>query len=164
MEAPRSANSIRLPVVDSGLASLFNTQIALMQGEQQALWQRYTAMLVAEAILVGSFGWVQTPTALQVYFAAGFGWALCLAWLLTTVSGYRLCMTRLEAARQFAVVYLARPDDYSDPISGVQWHYRRQSGWLWWLALGIIGLFMLAHTFVLVHYLYYRFVFFEGPR
>ena len=79
MEQQQVTNSVRLPMVDTGIASLFNTQIAMIHLEQQALWQRYTAMLVAEAILVGSFGWVHTLTAFQVYFASGFGVVLCLA-------------------------------------------------------------------------------------
>src|SRR3954447_14386205 len=98
MEQQQVTNSARLPVVDIGIASLFNTQIAMLHLEQQVLWQRYTAMLVAEAILVGSFGWVPAPTALQVYFASGLGLALCMAWLVTTVSGYKLYVARLDVA------------------------------------------------------------------
>jgi hypothetical protein len=164
MEQQKVTNGARVPGVDIGIASLFNTQIAMIHLEQQALWQRYTAILVAEAILVGSFGWVQAPTALQVYFASGFGLALCLAWLVTTVSGYKLWVTRLDEASHFALMYLARFDDYDTPVVGSQWLYRRKHGWILWMALCIIALFMLAHAFVLVHYLYYRFLFFEGPR
>jgi len=164
MEQPQVTNSARLPVVDAGIASLFNTQIAMLHVEQQALWQRYTGMLVAEAILVGSFGWVQAPTALQVYFAAGLGLALCLAWLVTTVSGCKLYVTRLDMASHFALVYLARFGEHTSPIAGSQWRHRRKNGWILWMALCVIGLFILAHVFVLVHYLYYRFLFFEGPR
>ena len=164
MEQQQVTNSVRLPMVDTGIASLFNTQIAMIHLEQQALWQRYTAMLVAEAILVGSFGWVQAPTALQVYFASGLGLALCIAWLVTTVSGYKLYVTRLEVASHFALVYLARFGEHANPIAGSQWRYRRKNGWVLWMALCVIGLFMLAHAFFLAHHLYYRFLFFEGPR
>ena len=164
MEQQKVTDGVRLSVVDIGIASLFNTQIAMLHVEQQALWQRYTAMLVAEAILVGSFGWVQAPTAFQVYFASGFGLALCMAWLVTTVSGYKLCMMRQDVASHFALVYLARFDEHTNPIAGSQWRYRRKNGWILWMALCVIGLFMLAHAFILAHYLYYRFLFFEGPR
>jgi hypothetical protein len=164
MEQQKVTDGVRLPVVDIGIASLFNTQIAMLHSEQQALWQRYTAMLIAEAILLGSFGWVQAPTAFQVYFASGFGLALCMAWLVTTVSGYKLCAMRLEVASHFALVYLARFDEHINPIDGSQWRYRRKNGLILWMALCVIGLFMLAHAFVLAHHLYYRFLFFEGPR
>jgi hypothetical protein len=164
MEQQQVTNSARLPAVDIGIASLFNTQIVMIHLEQQALWQRYTAMLVAEAILVGSFGWVQAPTALQVYFASGFGLALCVAWLVITVSGYKLGVMRLDVASHFALVYLARFGEHVNPIAGSQWRYRRKNGWILWIALCVIGLFMLAHAFVLVHYLYYTVLFFEGPR
>ena len=164
MEQQQVTNSVRLPMVDTGIASLFNTQIAMIHLEQQALWQRYTAMLVAEAILVGSFGWVQAPTALQVYFASGLGLALCIAWLVTTVSGYKLYVMRLDVASHFTLLYLARFDEHVNPIDGSHWRYRRKNGGILWMALCVIGLFMLAHAFVLVHYLYYRLLFFEGPR
>ena len=151
MEQQQVTNSAWLPVVDLGIASLFNTQIAMLHLEQQVLWQRYTAMLVAEAILVGSFGWVPAPTALQVYFASGLGLALCMAWLVTSVSGYKLYVTRLEVANHFALVYLARFGEHANPIAGSQWRHRRKNGWILWMALCVIGLFILAHAFVLVH-------------
>ena len=164
MEQQQVTNSTRLPAVDIGLASLFNTQITMIHLEQQTLWQRYTAMLVTEAILVGTFEWVQAPTAFQVYFASGFGLALCLAWLIITVSGYKLCVMRLDVASHFTLVYLARFGEHVNPIAGGQWRYRRKNGWILWMALCVIGLFMLGHAFVLAHYLYYRFLFVEGPR
>jgi hypothetical protein len=163
MEQQKVTDGTRLPGVDLGIASLFNTQIAMLHVEQQALWQRYTAMLVTEAILVGSFGWVQAPTASQVYFASGFGWALCMAWLVTTINGYRLCVTRLDVVNHFAWVYLARFGEHVNPIAGGQGRYQRRNGWIVWMALCVIGLFMLAHTFILAHHLYYRFLFVEGP-
>lgn len=164
MEQQQVTSGVRLPMVDTGIASLFNTHIAMIHLEQQALWQRYTAMLVAEAILVGSFGWVQAPTTFQVYFASGFGFVLCMAWLGTTVSGYKLYVTRLDVASHFVLVYLARFGEHVNPIVGSQRHYRHKNGWILWMALCVIGLFMLAHVFILAHYLYYRFLFFEGPR
>jgi hypothetical protein len=71
---------------------------------------------------------------------------------------------RLDDASHFALVYLVRFGEPFNPVAESQWRYRRQNGWIFWMALGVIGLFMLAHAFVLVHYLYYRFLFFEGPR
>jgi hypothetical protein len=164
MEPQPVTGDARHPVVDNGLASLYNTQIIMLHSAHQALWQRYTAMLVAEAILVGSFGWVQTLTAFQVYFASGFGVVLCLAWLVTTVSGYKLYMRRLDATTHFAWIYLTRFGEHVNPIAEPQTRSRRQSRWIVRMALGVIGLFMLGHAFVLAHYLYYRFLFFEGPR
>jgi hypothetical protein len=164
MEQQKVTNGARLPGVDIGIASLFHAQIAMLHVEQQALWQRYTAMLVAEAILVGSFGWVQAPTALQVYFAAGLGLALCLAWWVTTVSGYKLYVTRLDVTSHFALVYLARFGEHINPIAGSQWRYRRKNGWVLWMALCVIGLFMLAQAFVLAHYLYFITVHFFSAK
>jgi hypothetical protein len=164
MEQQKVTNGVRVPVVDIGIASLFNAQIAMIHLEQQALWQRYTAMLVAEAILVGSFGWVQAPTTFQVYFASGFGVALCMAWLVTTVSGYKLCVRRQNKVSHFTLIYLASFSEHVNPVVESQWLYRRKNSWIFWMALCVIALFMLTHAFILAHYLYYRLLFFEGPR
>ena len=155
--APRLARDI-------GSGNLFEAHIAMIQLEQQGLWQRYTAMLLAEAIILGSFGWVQAPTALQVYFVSGFGLALCTAWFVSTVSGSKLLVMRLDAASQFAWASLTMHDEYANPIYGIKRRYGHQGGWIVAMALGVIGLFMCAHLFLLAHHLYYRFLFFEGPR
>ena len=164
MEQQEGARGAQRPSRDIGSGSLFEAHIAMIQLEQQGLWQRYTAMLIAEAIILGSFGWVQAPTALQVYFISGFGLALCTAWFVSTVSGYRLLVMRLDAASQFAWAYLTIHDEYANPLSGIKRRYGHKGGWIVGMALCVIGLFMLAHAFVLTHHLYYRFLFFEGPR
>jgi hypothetical protein len=150
--------------VDSGIAQLLNTQVALITSERQALWQCYTAMLVADAIILGSFGWAQAPTALQVYFASGFGFALCTAWLIATVSGHKQLSRRFEAMNRFAWDHIPVMDWHINPVSDINWRAGQQGGWLFAMAICVIGLFMLAHAFLLAHDVYYRFLFFEGPR
>ena len=154
----------RPPSVDSGTAHLLNTQIAMITSERQALWQCYTAMLVADAIILGSFGWAQAPTALQVYFASGFGFALCTAWLIATVSGHKQLSRRFEAMHRFAWDHRPAVNWHTNPMSDIDWRDGHQGGWLFAMAICVIGLFMLAHAFLLAHDVYYRFLFFEGPR
>jgi hypothetical protein len=79
MEQPGVPRADQLRSVDLMNTSLVNAHIALITAERQVLWQRYTALLLANTILLGFFTQFQAPTKLQVYFASGFGVALCLA-------------------------------------------------------------------------------------
>jgi uncharacterized membrane protein YczE len=140
--------------VDLVSTSLLAAHIALITAERQALWQRYTALLLANAILLGFFTQLQAPTKLQVYFASGFGVVLCLAWLVSTISGMRLARLRsnpsaLDADPLFIDIRQAE-------LSRGEWFFR--------MAIVIIGLFMLGYGFLLAHYLYYMFFFIEGRR
>ena len=156
------------------IASLLNAHIVTIGSERQALWLRYTAMLLANALLYGSFVQLQAATTLQVGFAAGFGWALCIAWLALTVSGFRSFIRQLDAASAFAIPQLdaihefANPVNsfrYSDPLLiGIQWRGPQRAPGQLRIMVFVIILFMLAYAFWLAHHLYYMFIFAEGPR
>ena len=151
--------------IDLVITSLLNAHIAVTNAERQALWQHYLAMLLANAILLGFFTQIQTPTRLQVYFTSGFGGVLCMAWLVATVSGFRQFLRRLEVSRNFLWAKFDAVDDYANPLNiGVEWDQRAKGGWMFRMALVVIGLFTLAYIFLLGHHLYYVFIFFEGPR
>jgi hypothetical protein len=150
--------------IDLVLTTLLHAHISVTNAERQALWQYYSGMLLANAILLGFFAQLQTPTRLQVYFASGFGWALCLAWLVVIVSGWRRFLWRLEMSRTFLWARFNAIDEDANPLN-IDFHWPGpRGGWMFAMAVAIIGLFMLAYTFLLAHHLYYMFIFFEGPR
>jgi hypothetical protein len=156
------------------IASLLNAHIVTISSERQALWLRYTAMLLANALLYGFFIQLQAPTTLQIGFAAGFGWVLCMAWLVLTVSGFRSFMLQLDAASAFAEPRLEAIHEFANPINsyrtsdpiliGIQWREPRRESWQLRAMVFVIFLFMLAYAFWLAHHLYYMFIFVEGPR
>lgn len=156
------------------IASLLNAHIATINSERQALWLRFTAMLLANALLYGSSLQVQAPTTLQVAFVAGFGWALCMAWLVLTISGFRLFSLQIDAASRFAQRQLEGIDEYANPVNvlwhtnpmiiGIQWRVPRRPSWQFRAMVFVIVLFVLAYAFWLTHHIYYIFVFVEGPR
>jgi hypothetical protein len=156
------------------IASLLNAHIVAISSERQALWLRYTAMLLANALLYGLLMQAQAPTTFQVGFAAGFGWALCMAWLVLTISGFRLFILQLEAASAFAKQQLEAIDEHANPVNldeysnplvvGIQWRGPRRALWQFRMMVFVIVLFMLAYAFCLAHHLYYMFIFVEGPR
>jgi hypothetical protein len=156
------------------IASLLNAHVATINSERQALWLRFTAMLLANALLYGFSLQLEAPTTLQAAFAAGFGWALCMAWLVLTISGFRLFSLQLDAASQFARRQLEGIDEYANPVNllwhtspmiiSVQWREPRSPRWHFRAMVFVIVLFMLAYAFLLSHHIYYIFVFVEGPR
>jgi hypothetical protein len=151
------------PHADMVIASLLNAHISTINSEQQAIWQRYTAMLLANTVVFGVFTQVQAPTTPQVYFVSGFGVALCVAWLVSTISGFRWFSRRLEASKRFAWPALTAIEAYANPVNiGTDWAQGRR--WIARMAVFVIGLFILAYAFLLAHHLYYTLLFFEGPR
>jgi hypothetical protein len=174
MEEKRSLDRDQQAYSDVTIARLLNVHIAALNSERQVLWLGYTAMLLANALLYGFFIQLEAPTTLQAAFAAGFGWALCMAWLVLTISGFRLFSLQVDAASRFAKPQLEGIDEYANPVNllwetdpmliGIQWRVPRKPRWQFRAMVFIIALFMLAYGFGLAHHLYYIFVFVEGPR
>ena len=156
------------------IASLLNAHIATINSERQAFWLLFTAMLLANALLYGFFLQLQAPMTLQVIFAVGLGWALCTAWLILTISSFRLLMLQLDAAGGFARLQLTQISKYANPvlieeefdpfIIGIEWHRARSNHWQFYTMIFVIVLFILAYAFWLVHHFYYIFIFVEGPQ
>jgi hypothetical protein len=174
MEERRAPERGQQEYTNITIASLLNAHIATVNSERQALWLRFTAMLMANALLYGFSQQLQAPTTLQAAFAAGFGWALCMAWLVLTISGFRLFNLQIDAASRFAKPQLDRIDEYANPVNllwytnplviGVEWREPRRPRWQFRAMVFVILLFMLAYAFWLGHHIYYIFVFIEGPR
>ena len=165
IEHPEYPTMNRLPYGHMTIASLLNAHIAAINSERQALWLRFATMLQTNAIIYGFFMTARALTTLQVSFAAGFGLALCMAWLVMTISGFRLFSLRLDMASRLAQSELAAIDEYANPINtAIRWRYGPRGRWLFPMMVLTIVVFMLAYAFLLAHYLYYAIVFFEGPR
>jgi hypothetical protein len=106
-----------LPYANMTMASLLNAHIANVNSERQALWLRYGTMLQANALLYGFFLTAGTLTTLQVAFAAGLGLALCMTWLVMTISSFRLFSLRLDVTSRLARSELDAISEYANPVS-----------------------------------------------
>jgi hypothetical protein len=174
MEEKVSPYEAHQAYINMTVASLLNAHIATINSERQALWLRYTLILLANALLYGSFIQLEAPTTLQVGFAVGFGWALCAAWLVFTVSGFRLFILQLDAASAFAKPQLEAIHEFANPVNlhrysdplliGIQFRGPRRGRWQFRTMVSVIIFFMLAYAFWLVHHYYYMYIFVEGPR
>jgi hypothetical protein len=164
MEEPRFSMRDQLRSADVMLIRLLEAHILILNSERQALWQTYGAMLLANAIILGVFPRQQGPTPLHVYFASGFGLALCLAWLVLTINGFARFFMRLDASSHFSWSQLADLGEYANPFDiDNHWASRLRGRRMFRMAVFVIVLFMLAYVFLLAHHLYYTLVFFEGP-
>jgi hypothetical protein len=156
------------------IARLLNAHIAAINSERQALWLVYTAMLLANTLLYGFIIQLPAPTTLQAAFLTGFGWVLCMTWLILTVSSFRQFIQQLDAASDFAKWELAAISKYANPVNieedfeplliGFESRRPRGNRLRFLTMIFVIFLFMLAYIFWLVHHVYYIFVFVEGPR
>jgi hypothetical protein len=153
------------PSVDVVLMSLFYAHVSIINSERQAIWQGYAAMLVANAIILGIFAREQALTMLQMSSVSGFGLALCMAWLVLTISGFTTFFMRLDASRRFSWSQLAALDEYANPFNlDAHWAQLPRRRWILGTAVFVIVLFMLAYALLLAHHVYYTMIFFEGPR
>jgi hypothetical protein len=164
MEEPRLSMRDQSVSADVVIIRLLEAHISILNSERQALWLTYAAMLLANALTLGMFPRQQGPLTLHVYFASGFGLALCTAWLVLTISGFAMFFMRLDASSHFSWSQLADLGDYANPfeIDG-DWAHRLRARWMFRMAIFVIVLFMLAYAFLLAQHLYYTIVFFEGP-
>lgn len=78
---------------DIALTGLFSAHVSLISSERQAIWQRFTAMLIANSLIFSFLtqtrrtGDGRSLEAIDVTVAVVFGLLLCVAWWGMTVSG-----------------------------------------------------------------------------
>lgn len=128
---PKAAN-----YSDIALTNLFSAHLSAINSERQAIWSRYQAMLLANAIIA-----VVTSGGRVLWWTVGL--ALCVLWFWMTVSGYRIYRDYIQTAGQFSwpelptsvnsVARVARPGMASEAI-GIA-------------ALLVVVLFGLVHLF-----------------
>ncbi|OGZ97434.1 MAG: hypothetical protein A3J10_00820 [Candidatus Sungbacteria bacterium RIFCSPLOWO2_02_FULL_54_10] len=131
---------------DIALAGLFNTHVAIVNSERQAIWQRYNVMLVGNAVIFAFLSGgmrTKTETALGVLF----GLLLCTAWWVITASGWNLLAMRIQRGLQFG--WQGLPLD-ANPFE-VSLTYGRGSigGMIYYVAFSVIALFISGYVIIL---------------
>jgi len=90
---------------DISLANLFSSHVHKLNVEKQLIWSRFTAMLVANSILLGLFGFslkdvARIPSWWGIGVCVG-GIGLCILWFKLTSVGWELMNRRLKEAHRF---------------------------------------------------------------
>jgi hypothetical protein len=125
---------------DISMTGLFSAHVALLNSERQTIWQRYSALLIANSFILGFLD-RQRPA-----FAAVVGLLLCAAWAIMTWSGFRLFLSEMSAMRKF--VWTGLPSG-ANPIAA-SFAYRDSGDWIYRMAWCVIALFGVAYVKLLV--------------
>jgi hypothetical protein len=122
------------------MTALFSSHVAMLNSERQAIWQRYSAMLVANSFFL-AFLDRQRPG-----FGAIVGLVLCAAWGITTWSGYRLFFQQITGIEEFE---FPGPPPARNPIV-VSADYVRGGDWIYRMAFTVVALFAVAYLKLLI--------------
>lgn len=126
---------------DISMTNLFNAHVAILNSERMTIWQRYSAMLIANSFILGFLDRHQ-----PVLFVAIFGLFLCLAWAILTWSGFCLFFSKMDEMHKFVWPGLSPG---ANPIkSGIAYH--EDGDWIYRIAWSVIALFALAYAKLLI--------------
>lgn len=84
---------------DVALTSVFAVHAAQIASERAAIWQRYSALLVAQSIMVTAL--TRTANGACAIVLSIFGMVFCWYWYELTDAGWRLFRNQLDEARRF---------------------------------------------------------------
>lgn len=126
---------------DIALTGLFNAHLSVLNSERHVIWLRYQSMLLANSIILGFVAQGQRGRVV----GSIIGLLLCFAWLVISVSGWRLTFRLNDAASGFAWQSLGAS---ANPLETYR-EYRLHD-WIFWGAIGVIVLFMVAHAWAIL--------------
>lgn len=103
-------------VSDGELIALFGQHVAVINSERSTIWQRYSAMMIANSLIL-SFG----PNSVWVAMVGIF---LCICWRYITRKGWEILRSHIKEAAKFQFTsLLASSNPFSteanDHIEGV---------------------------------------------
>jgi hypothetical protein len=106
------------------MTALFTAHVLLFNQEVAGLWQRYTSMLLANAVLFSVFALRDHRTNQEVVITLVLGLALCTAWGVITWTGSAYQRIWIEAAERFT---WGEPDAAARPVNPFRYfHVARQ--------------------------------------
>ena len=87
-----------VPAPTGEFVALFSQHVAVINSERSTIWQRYSAMLVANSLILG-FG----PDSVWV---AIVGLVICILWAAMTHEGWKILRRRITVAGEFQLAPL----------------------------------------------------------
>ena len=134
---------------DAAMTTLFQTHIAIAINSANLVWQRFSIMLAANAIIFGFLANKSAPATIDVVFGSLFGLVLCVLWYVLIASEWNFFQRWMSLSRRFTFPTLlseANPhrEIFNNPIP--------HAGAARWAVYGVIGLFTFAYAFLLVRF------------
>ncbi|HEV7694395.1 MAG TPA: hypothetical protein VGO52_26400 [Hyphomonadaceae bacterium] len=123
------------------LTQLFGQIVSIKNSERAVIWQRWSAMLVANSVILATIDKAPIPKA----GIALVGIALCAAWRATSLRGWKIYDAYLDAAASFVWV--------DDPSIGNVVHTVatsfKKTDWIKHSAFLVIWAFMASYVWML---------------
>lgn len=85
---------------DIAAASLYSATVSIVNSERSSVWQRYNALLIANAVVFGFIGRGDLSTT-YVVIGCAFGLILCAFWWSITQDGWRFFNAYCQMAQRF---------------------------------------------------------------
>jgi len=150
---------------DIAQASLFNAVVAIVNSERTAVWQRYSAMLIANSIVFGFIVRQEPGQAWFVITGCVLGLFLCSVWWILTEDSWRYFLLFSDIARRFCWPQVCEDvnpnkvmfDEFNRLASEGRFIFiNRFNGGdrIKTLALGVILLFIICYSLFIIFSLY----------
>lgn len=128
---------------DIAFSNLLNIYAGQVNSARQVVWQRYTAMLIANSIF---FGLIVSAEASYRKLGAVVGIALCCIWVAMLLADWKLFKNRLLTASRFQWTHLG-PD--ANPFPAMHTQEKWLGRVIYSSAASVALIFLIFNIFVL---------------
>jgi hypothetical protein len=136
---------------DEALTMLFQTHIAIAINSANLVWQRFSIMLAANAIVFGFLANRREPKTIEILFGTIFGLFLCLFWFLLVRSEWKFFERWMALSRRF---YWPTLGKNANPHHHIHNEDVPLGKWAKCLTFGVVLLFACGYAFLLIYHLY----------
>jgi hypothetical protein len=134
---------------DIALTGLFNAHMALINSERQAIWQRFTAMLIGNSIILNFLAAGPSPGRpwYEVIIGAWFGIVLCVCWWRLSKAGWKYIGTLQATANR---LQWDKNAPWLNPFHQLfEWEKSRREPIYFWTRIAI-AIFMLLYVLIII--------------
>ena len=145
--SPTAPESTENQHTDLSLTNLFGVYVQLLSTERQLIWDRFSAMLVANTIILNIIIFIYNKPTERLFtlIACVFGMLLCFAWLTMTHQGWNYTDIVRDVAGKF------RWEGYPNPLDRAllpEAYHRRDI--ICRAAYSVIVLFIITYVLILI--------------
>lgn len=124
--------------------TIFNSLVSLRNYEVAAIWQRYSAMLLANSIVIFS---ISSDSPIDGTWSCIFGILICILWGMLTCSGWWILDNNITNEHKYAESAFDEKDYALMHKRSYLWH---GIDIIKWMALSVIVLFISFYVIILI--------------
>jgi len=137
---------------DDAMTIFFQTHISICINSANLVWQRFSILLTANALIFGFLANKQTPTHYEVIFGTAFGLFLCFFWWMLVLAEWKYFTTWMSLLRRFSWPTLGETANPHVYILKNKVPFGKLAKPL---TFGVIALFVFGYLFLCAHYFFY---------